>query len=106
MQLLLERKGTIYFGGVDLKKAAIESRDDVTLETIRGGVEKNYVEAMKTIREMAKNGFETGTTKYLSAKDGAFNCDLSAENVKYLSDNPQDFKQLSDEKIANDESAK
>ena len=60
---------------------------------------------MKTIRDMAKNGFETGTTKYLSAKDGAFVCDLSAENVKYLSDNRQDFKQLSDEKIADDESA-
>lgn len=53
---------------------------------------------MNTIRDMAKNGFETGTTKYLSAKDDAFICDLSAENVKYLSDNRQDFKQLSDEK--------
>ena len=97
--------GTIYFGGVNLKKAAKESKDDATLETVRGGIEKNYVEAMNTIRDMAKNGFETGTTKYLSAKDDAFICDLSAENVKYLSDNPQDFERLSDEKIAKDDSA-
>ena len=97
--------GTIYFGGVNLKKAAKESRDDATLETVRGGIEKNYAEAMNTIRDMAKNGFKTGTTKYLSAKDDAFICDLSAENVKYLSDNPQDFKRLSDEKIAKDDSS-
>ena len=33
-----KNNGTIYFGGVDLKKAAKESRDDDALETIRGGV--------------------------------------------------------------------
>ena len=93
---------SVYYGGVSLKTAAAESKNEETLMAIAGGVEKNYAKAMETVREMAAHGFETGKVAYLTAQDGAFiAAGMTAENVGLLADNVQAFERLADEKVVN-----
>ena len=94
---------TIYYGGIDLTKAAEESKDAELLKTIAGGVQKNYAAAMKTVQKMVKSGYETGKASYLSAKDGAFVANgLTADGVSLLADDSRKFESLCNEKVVND----
>ena len=94
---------TIYYGGINLTKAAEESKDAELLKTIAGGVQKNYAAAMKTVQKMVKSGYETGKASYLSAKDGAFVANgLTADGVSLLADDSQKFESLCNEKVVND----
>lgn len=85
--------GRLVYSGVDLYEAA-DMRADA-LSAIDGGVEKNYAAAMKYIQNMVHNGFETGSSVFLTAADGAFLVnDSSAEEiaVKRMAGNEADFE--------------
>ena len=93
---------TIYYGGINLTKAAEESKDAELLKTIAGGVQKNYAAAMKAVQKMVKSGYETGKASYLSAKDGAFVANgLTADGVSLLADDSWKFESLCNEKVVN-----
>ena len=65
------------------------------LSAIDGGVEKNYAAAIKYIQNMVHNGFETGSSVFLTAADGAFlvNDSSAAEiAVKRMAGNEADFE--------------
>lgn len=98
--------GEIIYGGINLAVAAAESRGEETLSAIGGGVEKNYATAMKHIKEMAKNGFETGNAQYLTAEDGAFIAEgATAAGVRRLADDRSGYERLCGEKIVSDDTA-
>lgn len=93
---------SVYYGGVSLKTAAAESKNEETLMAIAGGVEKNYAKAMEVVREMTAHGFETGKVSYLTAQDGAFiAAGMTVDNVGLLADDAQAFERLADEKVVN-----
>lgn len=93
---------SVYYGGVSLKTAAAESKNEETLMAIAGGVEKNYAKAMEVVREMTAHGFETGKVSYLTAQDGAFiAAGMTVDNVGLLADDAQEFERLADEKVVN-----
>lgn len=95
---------TVCYGGIDLAKAAAESKDAALLTAIAGGVQKNYVSAMKAVQKMTSAGFETGGVSYLTAKDGAFLAGgATVENVHLLADGGAAFVSLCQEKIVDDE---
>ena len=89
--------GKIVYGGVNLTEAASEARDKATVNTIVGGVEKNYAAALTKIGAMVKDGLQTGKTTCLTVSDGAYlvnGTEAQKVTVKPLSGNETDFATL------------